>query len=95
MTEKQKIETNVTRHLPNKTNDNAVVLRVPKPNLQVIVLGLIAAITIFQTFQLVAINARASSTKVSTTPAAESTTNSGSSGAGSNSNAPQSMVGGC
>ncbi len=95
MTEKQKIETNVTRHLPNKTNDNAVVLRVPKPNLHVILLGLIAIITIFQTFQLVTINAKTSSAKVSTAPAAGSTTNSGSSGVESNGNAPQAMVGGC
>ena len=31
--------------------NNTVVLRVPKPNIQIVVLGLIAVITLFQTFQ--------------------------------------------
>jgi len=95
MTEKQKTETNATRHLPSKSNDNAVVLRVPKPNLQIVVLGLIAVITIFQTFQLIAVNAKANTAKVTTAPASAPATNNGSSGTGSNANAPQSMVGGC
>lgn len=81
MTENQRIETN-----------NAVVLRVPKPNLQIIVLGLIAAITLFQTFQLVRISSKASSASVKVAPA--TTTNSGT-GTGSNADVPQSMVGGC
>ena len=82
MAEKQQLE----------TNNNAVVLRVPKPNLQIVVLGLIAVITLFQTFQLVRISSKASSTSLKTVPA---TTNSGSTGTGSNTDVPQSMVGGC
>lgn len=77
--------------------DNAVVLRVPKPNLQVVVLGLVAFITLFQTFQLVRISSRAGSAPVKTAPAATTTnTDSGSSGStGSDADVPQSMVGGC
>lgn len=71
-----------------ETNDNAVVLRVPKPNLQIAVLGLIAITTIFQTFQLVRISSKASS--VSTKAVSPATT-----GTGSNTDVPQSMVGGC
>lgn len=81
MAENQRIETN-----------NTVVLRVPKPNLQIIVLGLIAVITLFQTFQLVRISSKASSASVKVAPA--TTTNSGT-GTGSNADVPQSMVGGC
>ena len=76
----------------NQKGQTGVVLRVPKPNLQIVVLGLIAVITIFQTFQLVRINAKAGSSAVKTVPA---TNNSGSSGAESNTDTPQSMVGGC
>lgn len=81
MTENQRIETN-----------NAIVLRVPKPNLQIVVLGLIAVITLFQTFQLVRISSKASASTVKAAPA--TTTNSGT-GTGSNADVPQSMVGGC
>lgn len=77
----------------SQANDNGVILRVPKPNLQIVVLGLIAIITLFQTVQLVRISSQASSTPVKTAPAA--TTNSGSSGTGSSTDVPQSMVGGC
>lgn len=89
MTENQQIETNTLRHSPGQ--DNTVVLRVPKPNLQILVLGLIAIITLFQTFQLVRISSKASSASVKTAPA---TTSSGT-GTGSNADVPQSMVGGC
>lgn len=73
-------------------DNNTVVLRVPKPNLQIVVLGLIAVITLFQTFQLVRISSKASSASVKTAPA--TTTNTGT-GTGSNADVPQSMVGGC
>ena len=73
-----------------ETNNNAVVLRVPKPNLQIVVLGLIAVITIFQTIQLVRIGSKAGSAPVKAVPATTSGT-----GTGSNADAPQSMVGGC
>lgn len=92
MTENQRIETNALRHSPGQDN-NAVVLRVPKPNLQIIVLGLIAVITLFQTFQLVRISSKASTASVKAAPAA-ATINSGT-GTGSNADVPQSMVGGC
>lgn len=76
----------------NQKGTGVVVLRVPKPNLQIIVLGLIAVITLFQTFQLVRISSKASSASVKVAPA--TTTNSGT-GTGSNADVPQSMVGGC
>ena len=73
--------------------NNTVVLRVPKPNIQIVVLGLIAVITLFQTFQLVRISSRASSTSAKAVPAAVTTN--GGTGTGSNADVPQSMVGGC
>lgn len=74
--------------------DNTMVLRIPKPNMQVAVLGIVAAITLFQTFQLIRISGASSSTPVKSAPAA-TTTSTHSSGAGSNADTPQSMVGGC
>lgn len=64
--------------------DNSMVLRVPKPSIQIAVLGLVAIITLFQTVQLLRISARASSAPVKSAPAAVT-----------NPNVPQSMVGGC
>lgn len=96
MTEKQRLETDEICHTSGEANDNTVVLRVPKPNLQIVVLGLIAVITFFQTFQLARISTKASSVSVKTvSPATTTTTNNGSSGTGSNADVPQSMVGGC
>lgn len=92
MTENQRMETSASRHSVNQ-NNNSVVLRVPKPNVQIIVLGLIALITLFQTFQLVRINSQASSASVKTAPTAATTT--GGTGTGGNADVPQSMVGGC
>ncbi len=91
MTDNQRLETNTSRHSTDQ-NTNTVVLRVPKPNLQIIVLGLIAVITLFQTFQLVRISSKASSASVKAAPA---TTTTGGTGTGSNADVPQSMVGGC
>lgn len=71
---------------------NTLVFRVPKPNMQVVVLGLIAFITLFQTFQLVRISAKAGSAPVKLAPAV---TNTESGGMGGGTDAPQSMVGGC
>ena len=76
----------------NQREEGTVVLRVPKPNLQIVALGLIAVITLFQTFQLVRISSKASTAPVKAAPAA--TTNTGT-GTGSNTDVPQSMVGGC
>jgi len=78
-----------------KQENNTLVLRVPKPNLQVVVLGLVAVITLFQTFQLMRISSKASVTKGITAPATTTNTNGGSAGTGSNADVPQSMVGGC
>lgn len=75
-----------------KATDNTMTLRVPKPNIQVAVLGLVAFITLFQTVQLMRIGAKASSAPVKAAPAAATTTTGGS---GNNSDVPQSMVGGC
>ena len=81
---------------PGKKDDQTFVLRVPKPNLQIVVLGLVAAITLFQTFQLVRISSKASSVSVrAESPATTTTTNSESSTTGSNADVPESMVGGC
>ena len=87
MTETQKSETNTT-----PIQESTVIVRVPKPNLQVVVLGLIPIIPIFQTFQLMRISAKASTVSVKSAPA--TTTNSGT-GTGTDSDVPESMVGGC
>ncbi len=62
-----------------------------KTNMQVVILGLIAFITLFQTIQLVRISAKASAAPVKAAPAAVNS----SANTNSNSSAPQSMVGGC
>lgn len=85
-------DTDAMHHVPQAT-DNTMVLRVPKPNMQVAVLGLVAFITLFQTIQLVRISGRSASAPIKTAPAAVSNTGSG--GTGSGSDVPQSMVGGC
>lgn len=74
--------------------ETGLVLRLPKPNLQVIVLALIAVITLFQTFQLVRINAKVGSAPVKVAPAAAPAGNTNT-GTNNNSDVPQSMVGGC
>lgn len=94
MIEKRRIETTAMRHGPKHAIDNAVVVRLPKPNLQIIVLGLIAIITLFQTFQLINISSKATSAAVKVISPATNT-NSGTSGTGSDADVPQSMVGGC
>lgn len=71
------------------TDNNAYVLRVPKLNLQVIVLALIALITIFQTIQLLRISSKAGTIKAITVPSGAGT------GTESGGDAPASMVGGC
>jgi len=90
MTETQKSDTNMDSNSPSQ--ESTVVVRVPKPNLQVVVLGLIALITLFQTFQLMRISSKAGAVSVKSAPA--STTNSGT-GTGTDSEVPESMVGGC
>jgi len=86
-------QTGELHQVPNR-NEGTMVLRVPKPNLQVAVLGLVAFITLFQTFQLVRINSASGSTPVKTAPAAATSTSSQGSGTGSNADLPP-MVGGC
>lgn len=85
-------------HQVPSSNEGTMVLRVPKPNMQVAVLGLVAFITLFQTFQLVRINSASGSTSVKAAPAATTSTGgsqTGTTGTGSNADVPQSMVGGC
>ena len=94
MAENLKKETSTANDVSAKTTDNAVVLRIPKPNLQIVVLGLIAVITLFQTFQLVRIGSSATSASVKVAAPATTTANPAS-GAGSNTSVPQSQVGGC
>jgi len=93
MTEHKKAGTGAIHQVPQLAGDNTLTLRVPKPNMQVAVLGIVAFITLFQTFQLVRISGATSSTSVKAAPAA--TTSSNGSGTGSSAETPQSMVGGC
>ena len=86
-------EAGVLHQVPSQ-GDNTMVLRIPKPNMQVVVLGLIALITLFQTFQLVRISGKTSATPAKAAPAAAPTTGTGG-GTGGNTSTPQSMVGGC
>ncbi|OGH23878.1 MAG: hypothetical protein A2698_01595 [Candidatus Levybacteria bacterium RIFCSPHIGHO2_01_FULL_42_15] len=81
--------TGAMHHVPQAT-DNTIVLHIPKPNMQVVILGLVAFITLFQTFQLVRISANSATAPVKTAPTAATTTNTG-----SGTDVPQSMVGGC
>ena len=90
MAENKKPEAATMHHVP-QTTDNTMVLRVPKPNIQVVVLGLVAFITLFQTFQLVRISGSTNPGAVKSAPSAAVSTG----GSGSNADAPQSMVGGC
>lgn len=87
------VKSNTIHQAGDTTTGSAVTLRVPKPNIQVAVLGLVAFITLFQTVQLVRIGAKAGSTPVKTAPAAAPATTG--SGTGSGADVPQSMVGGC
>lgn len=91
MAEKPESQSSTIHQVPDPS-DNTVTLRVPKPNMQVAILGLVAFITLFQTVQLMRIGAKAASAPAKAAPAAAST-NSG--GSGSNADIPQSMVGGC
>lgn len=79
-------------HSVPSAKDNSVTVRIPKPNVQVALLALIAFITLFQTVQLMRISAKAASTPAKVQPAA---TTGGSNPSGSNSDVPESMVGGC
>lgn len=72
------------------------VLRIPKPNMQVVVLGLVAFITLFQTMQLVKISAQTNNAQIKAAPATSTSTGTTTgSGSGSGADVPQSMVGGC
>ena len=77
---------------PNTIDHNARKFS-PKINIQAVILGLIALIAIFQSFQLVRINAKANTSSVKTSPAI--TASSQPQNAASNSDVPQAMVGGC
>ena len=94
MTEHKEAGTEAIHEVPQQSGENTLTLRVPKPNMQVVVLGIVAFITLFQTFQLVRISGATSSTPVKAAPAT-TTTSSQASGTGSNAQTPQSMVGGC
>lgn len=65
------------------------VLKIPKPNMQVIMLSIVALITLFQTVQLIRINKQAKAAAVQVIPSTSGSSND------TNPNAPQSMVGGC
>ena len=86
-------QTKTIHQVPQQPVDNSITLRVPKPNMQVAVLGIVAFITLFQTFQLIRISGSSATTPVTTAPAATNTSPGG--GSGSNASTPQSMVGGC
>ena len=92
----QKEETTAAIHqVKQQPADNTVTLRVPKPNIQIVVLGLVAFITLFQTVQLVRISGSTNTETVKTAPAPVSNNGSGTGGSGADANTPQSMVGGC
>lgn len=93
MTETKASETAAMHHVPAQPADNTITFRVPKPNMQVAILGIVAFITLFQTVQLVRISGSASSAPIKA--ASTTTTSTGGTGTGSNANTPQSMVGGC
>ena len=71
---------------------NTITLRIPKLNVQIVVLSLVAVITLFQTVQLMRISSKVASGSIKSNV---STTNSSASGTGSSSDAPAAMVGGC
>lgn len=91
MPDNNSLKSSVMHQAEGATPNNTITFRVPKPNLQVVVLGLVAFITLFQTIQLLRIGATAGS-PVKAAPAAVITPTGGS---GSNSDVPESMVGGC
>lgn len=93
MSDSTSLKSNAIHKAGEAVADNAMTLRVPKPNIQVAVLGLVAFITLFQTVQLVRIGAKASSAPVKMAAPAAATTTTG--GSGSGADVPQSMVGGC
>lgn len=93
MTDTKTSTTAAIHEVPKREGGDTITLRVPKPNMQIAVLGLVAFITLFQTFQLVRISGSSSAVTVKSAPAAA--TASTGSGTGGNASAPQSMVGGC
>lgn len=96
MSQDQQPEPGALHQIPSPGN-NAMVVRIPKPNIQVMVLGLIAFITLFQTFQLVRIGGKANAATVKSAPASAASHSGAATqqGTGSGADVPQSMVGGC
>lgn len=95
MAEKTQATTAKIHNVPQPTN-NTITFRIPKPNMQVAILGLVAFITLFQTVQLVRIsNSTKNVPSVQTVPSSTNTTTTAGTGSGSNASTPQSMVGGC
>lgn len=96
MAEQKEATTAEMHHIPKQPVGNTITIRVPKPNMQIAVLGLVAFITLFQTFQLFRISGSTGATSVK---AAQTTTTSvggpSKTGSGSGASTPQSMVGGC
>lgn len=94
MAEQKEATTAAIHTIPKQRVDNTITFRVPRPNMQVAVLGIVAFITLFQTVQLLRISG---STETASVRAVAATTSTGASGTGSGSDAstPQSMVGGC
>lgn len=70
-------------------SSGTITLSVPRPNIQVIILALVALVTLFQTFQLVRISLASSESSVK--PAVVQPATSGTTAT----DAPQEMVGGC
>lgn len=81
--------------IPQQGVDNSITFRVPKPNMQVAVLGLVAFITLFQTVQLVRISGSTGTASVKAVPATTTSTGATGAGSGAGASTPQSMVGGC
>lgn len=93
---KTKSDENIKTESPQDqpVRKETMVLRVPKPNMQIAVLGLVAFITLFQTMQLLKINSQTGNAQIKAAPA-QTTSTGNSAGTGSGADVPQSMVGGC
>lgn len=93
MTKTKTSESTAKHRIPTQRTDSAIRFRIPRPNMQVAVLGIVAFITLFQTVQLVRISGTANAAPVKAV--STTTTSTEGSGTASNANTPRSMVGGC
>ncbi len=78
------------------TPNEAMVLRIPKPNMQIGLMVVVALFTLFQTMQLSKISAQMGNAQIKASPAKSTSTGTATgSGSGGSADVPESMVGGC